>query len=79
MKAVLISSEFGPVSEHLVSEIQEKMCPTPKTGYGVAAIGNDMTVVSVEEVTATIATRIPSMTGLSWSTCEKDIKAAIAH
>ena len=78
VKAVLISSEYGPVSEHLVSEIQEKMCPTPKAGYGIAGIGHDMMVVSVEEVTATIATRITFMTGFSWSTCEKDIKAAIA-
>lgn len=78
VKAVLISSDYGPVSEHLVKEIQEKMCPTPKAGYGIAAIGHDMTVVSVEEVTSAIVTHITFMTGYSWSTCEKDIKAAVA-
>ena len=77
VKAVLISSDFGPVSSYLVDEIQEEMCPTPKKGYGIAAIGHDMTVLSVSTVTVNIVTSITFMTGYSWAACEAAIKAAI--
>lgn len=77
VKAVLISSDFGVVSQYLVDEIQEEMCPTPKKGYGIAAIGHDMTVLSVESVTVNIVTSITFMTGYSWAACETAIKAAI--
>ena len=54
---MLISSDYGTISEYLVKDIQEKMCPTPKTGYGIAAIGHDMTVVSVKELTVNIKSK----------------------
>lgn len=77
VKAVLISEEYGTVSSYLVDEIQEAMCPTPSKGYGIAAIGHDMTVLSVGSVTVNIATSITFMTGYSWAACETEIKAAI--
>ncbi len=77
VKAVLISSDFGPVSPYLVQEIQEAMCPTPHAGYGIAAIGHDMTVVSVSEVAANVATHITFMTGYNWESCQSAITAEI--
>ena len=77
VKTVLISSDYGPVSEHLINEIQEKMCPTPKNGYGIAAIGHDVTVSSAIEIATNIATRITFMTGYSWDGCKEEIKKAI--
>lgn len=77
VKAVLISSDYGTVSSYLVNEIQEKMCPTPKAGYGIAAIGHDMTVASVRELAANISTHITFMTGFNWASCAEEIKAAI--
>ena len=77
VKAVLISSDYGAVSSYLVDEIQEAMCPTPKKGYGIAAIGHDMTVLSVDTVTVNISTSITFMTGYSWASCETAIKEAI--
>lgn len=76
-KAVLISSEYGTVSDYLIEEIQEKMCPTPKAGYGIACIGHDLTVTSVVAVTVNITTKITFMTGYDWTTCEATIKTAI--
>ena len=77
VKAVLISSDYGEVSDYLVAEIQEAMCPTPSVGYGIAAIGHDMTVVSVDAVTVNIETSITYMTGHSWADCGAAITAAV--
>lgn len=77
VKAVLISSDHRAVSEYLVKQIQEEMCPAPKAGYGIAAIGHDMTVASVEEITVNISTKITFMTGYSWSICKDAIVKAI--
>ena len=76
-KAVLISADYGVVSEYLVKDIQEKMCPTPKAGYGVASIGHDMTVTSVIAKTIDITTTVTFMTGSSWNSCKDDIRAAL--
>lgn len=78
VKAALISSDYGIVSEHLIAEIQEKMCPTPKAGYGIAAIGHDMTVESVTAVTISISTRITYMSGYNWASCRDAIEKAVS-
>lgn len=77
VKAVLISSDHRAVSDYLVEQIQEEMCPTPKTGYGIAAIGHDVTVVSAEEVTVNISSTITFLSGYSWEKCKAAIMAAI--
>jgi uncharacterized phage protein gp47/JayE len=77
VKAVLISSDYGICSDYLISQIQEKMCPTPKAGYGIAAIGHDMTVVSVSSVTVNIVAKITFMSGYSWESCQDAIRQAI--
>lgn len=77
VKAVLISSDYGTVSDYLVKEIQEKLCPTPKAGYGIASIGHDVTIASVVAVTVKIKTKITFMTGYDWATCQNAIKAAV--
>lgn len=79
VKAVLISSDFGVVSDYLVAEIQEAMCPTPSKGYGIAAIGHDMTVLSVSSVTVNITTSITFTTGYSWESCQAAILEAIGE
>lgn len=78
VKAVLISSDYGKVSEYLVKEIQDKMCPTPKAGYGIAAIGHDMTVESVKELNVNVKSNITFATGNTWSSCKNEIIAAVS-
>lgn len=78
VKAVLISSDYGTVSEYLIKDIQEKMCPAPKVGYGIAAIGHDMTVESVKELTVNIKSKITFATGSTWDNCKNEIIAAVS-
>ena len=76
-KVVVISSGYGQVSSDLVNEIAEDLCPTPKKGYGIAAIGHDVSVASVSAITVNIKATITFMTGYSWATCQAAIKEAI--
>lgn len=78
VKAVLISSDYGTVSEYLIKDIQEKMCPTPKAGYGIAAIGHDMTVESVKELAVNVKSKITFATGSTWDNCKNEIIAAVS-
>lgn len=78
VKGVLLGADFGPLSDYLVAEIQKAMCPAPKTGYGIAPIGHDCTIVSAEAVTVNVATNITFRGGYSWAVCRKGIEAAIA-
>ena len=78
VKAVLISSDYGKVSEYLIKDIQEKMCPTPKAGYGIAAIGHDMTVESVKELVVNVKSKITFATGSAWDNCKNEIIAAVS-
>lgn len=77
VKAVLISSGYNTVSTELVNEIQEALCPTPKKGYGISAIGHDVTVESVSTTTVNISTTITFTTGSSWDTLGEKITAAV--
>lgn len=77
VKAVLIGSDYGVVSETLVAEIQEEMCATPSTGYGIAPIGHDATIVSVSSVPVNIVTNITFATGYSWADSGADIRIAL--
>lgn len=77
VKAVLISSDYNTVSDELISEIQEEMCPTPKKGYGISAIGHDTTVESVKAKVINISTTITFTTGSSWDTLKEKITAAV--
>ncbi len=77
VKAVLISSGYNTVSSELIKDIQEELCPTPKKGYGISAIGHDVTVESVGTTTVNISTTITFTTGSSWDTLGEKITAAI--
>lgn len=78
-KGVLIGSDYRAVSAELVEEVQEAMCPTPSKGYGISAIGHNVTIVSVEEVTVNVATEISFVTGASWESCRAAIIAAVSN
>lgn len=77
VKCVLIGSDDGPLSEHLVSEIQEAMCPVPLMGYGIAPIGHDVTVLSVRTVAVNVTATITFEEEKSWADTGEAIKAAI--
>ena len=62
-----------------MEEVQEAMCPTPSKGYGISAIGHNVTIVSVEEVTVNVATEISFVTGASWESCRAAIIAAVSN
>lgn len=77
VKCVLIGSDFGTLSELLVSQIQEKMCPAPLMGYGIAPIGHDVTVQSVSGVKINVTVQITYADGKSWSDAGEAVKKAI--
>ena len=77
VKIVPISSAYNTVSDELITQMQAELCPTPKKGYGIAAIGHDVTVESVKAKTVNISTTITYATGSSWDTLGEKITAAI--
>lgn len=77
VKLVLQGSDGKGISDYLIEEIQEEICPEASKGYGFAPIGHTVTCISVEEVQVNITTEITFGTGYSWETCEADIIEAI--
>lgn len=77
VKIIVQSSDYETVSENLIEEIQENFCPTPKKGYGIAAIGHDVTIESVTAKTVQVSTKITYATGYSWDTLGEKITEAI--
>lgn len=77
VKLVLQSSTYGAVSQYLINQIQEEVCPEPSEGYGFAPINHDVTVESVKVVTVNVATKITYRQGYSWASCADNIRAAV--
>ena len=66
VKAVLISSDFTVPSDYLISQVQEKFCPVPSKGYGLAPIGHNFTAEAVKKVELDIVTSIQFESGYSY-------------
>ncbi len=80
VKVAVISSEYGAITDYLVSQIQEAASPSDtSTGYGFAPIDHIVTIESVEEVTVDIATTITFSNGYSWDSTHEAIEAAISN
>ncbi len=77
VKCVLIGSDYGALSEELVTQIQAKMCPVPLKGYGIAPIGHDVTVESVKAVRMNVKLTVTYADGKSWADAEEAVRQAI--
>lgn len=78
VKCVVISSEYGAISEYLVNQIQEAATPTgSSSGYGFAPIDHVVTIESVKEVTVDVSTTITLSNGYSWDSVKDAVSSAI--
>lgn len=77
VKVVLISSDFGVVSDYLVKQIREAVDPVPAEGYGFAPIGHTVTVESAEGVDINVKATVTYEGENTFSTLSDAIKAAI--
>lgn len=76
-KVVAISSNWEPVSNYLIEQIQADMCPVPEKGYGFSPIGSDAVIESATEVEIAVQTSITFSNGYSWAVCQNDIISAV--
>lgn len=77
VKVVLVSSDYGKVSDTLISDVSEMLSPTPVQGDGIAPIGHKVTVVSAQETSVAITSDVTYKTGYSAASCSAQILAAI--
>lgn len=77
VKAILISSDFTVPSEYLISQVQEKFCPAPFKGYGLAPIGHDFTAEAVKKVDVTIHTSIQFGSEYSYNSLKNTIEEKV--
>ena len=78
VKLTVLSTVFGKASESLVALVQNEFDPNMDgMGNGLAPIGQTVTVDTATEVAINVSTKITFDSGYSWSSCEKQIKAAI--
>lgn len=77
VKLVIIASDYSVPSDELVEIVQDAVCPVPFTGEGIAPIGHDVTVASVDGVTVDIVSHFTFDTGYNFNICKPAIENAI--
>ena len=79
VKVVLLNSEYGKVSDSMISTVQDLLAPSPSTGVGIAPVGHKVTVVSAAETTVTITSTVTYKTGYTAASCKDEIVSAISN